>query len=131
MPLTDPSPGGLGKKPEKQRQSLEGWDKGSLLGQQGRGKTTKNSTDNRYSQWVITENNLPIRRPTDQTLSLSQSHTEPTPAQLAPFYGEHDITWYGIAPGQLGSPVLALCEINSILARTRTVYKSLLFVLCW
>ena len=57
---------------------------------------------------------------TDRTLSLSQSHTEPAPARLAPFYGEHDVTWYGIAPSQLGSPVLALCEINSVLARTRT-----------
>ena len=57
---------------------------------------------------------------TDQTLNPSRSHAEPAPARLAPFYGEHDVTWYGIAPGQLGSPVLALCEINSVLARTRT-----------
>ena len=120
-PLAHPSPSRMGRRTEKQQQSLEGWDKGSLLGQQGRGKTINNSTDNRYSQWVITENNLLIPRPTNRTLSLSQSHTEPAPARLAPFYGEHDVTWYGIAPGQLGSPVLALCEINSVLARTRTL----------
>ena len=112
-----PPPAGWGGEWENQRQSLAGWGKERARERE----TINNSTDNRYSQWVIKKNNLLIRQPTDWTLSLSQSHTEPAPARLAPFYGEHDVTWYGIAPGQLGSPVLAPCEINSVLARTRTL----------
>ena len=63
------SPGGVGRRMEKERQSLVGWGKDSLLGQQRERETINNSTDNRYSQWVITESNLPIPQLTDRTLT--------------------------------------------------------------
>jgi len=124
-----PSPTGVGRRMERNRQKLVGRDKGSLTEQQTKGRVTTTIQIRRIHNINCTTEPLSPTATAARSRAASEFLLPSSPTAGT----QHDGTWYGIPcsvwPGWVRPPSCVpswlLVEINPVLSEPRTTWNYL------